>query len=198
MHTKHLMTLSALLAATIAAMRIPTNNGALGDVKYSVLKPSDFERVNGPGWELLRGQRSDSTSDLCNDLGMWCNGRLPDARGRFLRAMSIGQNTQDGDPDTSRSVGTFQSDSFALHTHGVGFSPGRDMEYSTQTTFNAGAGAAGVLGTILFKGVGAYLDHGKFVDQYPNDPHRPFLERVGGSETRPKNIALYVYVRLRR
>jgi hypothetical protein len=107
---------------------------------------------------------------------------FPDMRGQFIRGMNAGRVATIGvtDPDTSRAVGSSQTDAFQGHHH-----------------FLTGFGANGFI-------VGpSYLPGSTPVDSmvgdyYAQDPtHSPLSgPRVAG-ETRPTNIAVYWYIKVK-
>lgn len=92
--------------------------------------------------------------------------QLPDLRGMFLRGMNEGRT--DGDPDQDRQVGSYQADAFAKHDHNLKF------HYRS------------------FKGDGGKgrpaLDEG-------TSP-KPVTPIQGNRETRPKNVAVYFYIKI--
>lgn len=144
------------------------NNGVIGDVKYSILEPNTFYKVNGKGWVLMDGRSIDSSA-LFN-LGQT---RIPDARGLFIRAMDMGRDTVDnkGDPEwSSRDVITPQMDDFRKHNHHINI--------------------------VLSHGNWAYGGN-NWATQTNTDPKTADSFNEGGKETRPKNIALYIYIKIK-
>ncbi|MEJ1242530.1 hypothetical protein WBG78_30560 [Chryseolinea sp. T2] len=148
-------------------------HGAIGDVKYSILEPKKFFGIHNKGsveWILLDG-RAITGSQLANE-GVVA---IPDARGMFIRSLDMGrfQTKGDGtgDPDWQiRNVVEPQSDEFRSHNHSLNFEP--------TTGLPTGGGET----------------------NFANEPFGRTLKLqtvpVGGQETRPKNIALYLYLRI--
>lgn len=92
--------------------------------------------------------------------------KLPDARGVFIRGMNIGRDHGNGDADGDRQVGSSQNDLFKDHSH----------QFACSGDTNAAAGNARTeIGWGLRTTSGA---------------------SGGGSETRPRNIALYTYIKV--
>jgi len=147
----------------------PTDSGNIGDVKYSVLEPAKFMDQN-PGWVLLDGGASQQSRDLFQKSALHLQLKfpaLPDARGVFIRAMNLGRGSADGDPEGDAAVGRYQGDQLKLHSHGISIAVTND-EKGTQVR-------------------GGVEDRNLSAGQTAS---------VGGNETRPRNIALYVYVKI--
>ena len=99
---------------------------------------------------------------------------LPDLRGRFVRGWDAGEGN---DPDAAGrtvsnaggasgdNVGSLQGDAFASHTHNI--------------DVNNVLGASGIAGT---NGTAGY-------------PNNGITKSTGGSETRPKNVALLYIIK---
>ncbi len=95
--------------------------------------------------------------------------KLPDLRGMFIRGLNVGRNDKDRDPNNKRVVGDYQPDAFQRHDHAIV--------------------TAGVWGR-SFQGENsgpktAYKLDGKTGETGTEE------------ETRPKNVALYYYVKIR-
>jgi len=96
--------------------------------------------------------------------------KIPDARGMFIRSMDMGRNTIDGlgDPDwQKRNVTDPQMDDFKRHYHHMRHWHGVGDGGGQELTMNPGAPFPLATDT-----------------------------QEGGDETRPKNIALYVYIKI--
>lgn len=139
---------------------VKKNVGALGDVKYSVLEPGLFKKINGDGWVPMDG-RIIAGDDLEKRTGMKS---IPDARGIFIRGMNLGRDINTGDPDGDKNVGRYQTDGVGPHKHRI-------------------AGGA--------NGPGAHSTVGGNMEPFVSDDGLNTLP-----ETRPRNIALYVYIKI--
>jgi len=164
-------------------------SGDVGDVKYSVYPPPVFQKKYGSSWVIANGQQLESDAALCNDdLLKIC--RVPDARGRFIRGMSVGpQAVGEGDPDTTRRVAEFQSDQFANHVHELAITKAESGEREGTTAPLGWSNEVRMLAGIKnnrtdWTGAGA-IGNGAQV-----------IKSAGAAETRPRNIALYVYIKV--
>ena len=162
------LTLLLCMLTSLPALAQP-DSGSLGDVRYSVLPPANFRNLNGDGWQLMDG-RNINGSDLCTEFGT-C--QIPDARGVFIRGMNVGRDQASGDPEGNRGVGSYQSDNIESHTHGLH----HRIIGDTRGGFTHGVAAGGGSGSIHDIGIRT-------------------TDAKGGNETRPRNIALYVYIKV--
>lgn len=145
--------------------------GAIGDVKYSVLKPEDFKKENGFGWELLGGQTLDQNWEITTkypSIFQFPSDHLPDARGVFLRGMNMTRDKISGNPNGQVPMGKFESDSLKSHQH--------TFSTSGPTSFYT-------------KNGGEHPSGSEFYTPSKTDP-------FGGSETRPRHISLYLYIKV--
>lgn len=166
------------------------STGCVGDIKYSILKPGVFTK-RYPGWVLLDGGSSIETdsifkvSKLYNLLKV---PSLPDARGVFLRGMNEGRSIETGNPDGDKPVGTRQSDEFETHDHEI--FAGVDNQ---RRRIMASLGWAGGWG-----GVGNVSP--VHAERVPNSVHESGMIKILGRgeaiETRPRNIVLYIYIKV--
>jgi hypothetical protein len=144
------------------------DNGFIGDVKYSLLEPKTFLGGN-PGWELLSGQPLDINSDLGKLLQI---PRLPDGRGMFIRNMSFDRTDEFKDPD-KRNLVDPQHNMVGSHSHAYHY-----PSYHGSDRLNGGGNYPRVM-----------LEEGG---------DRNVINNLStGTETRPNNIALYLYVKVR-
>lgn len=153
-------------------------SGAVGDVKYSFLNPTQFAAQNGDCWVPLDGASLAGTK-----LGMITGiSTLPNAGGLFVRAQEF-SNSPNNDPDrtTSSTIGTIQDDGFKSHTHSVEQVTinGRDDDNDPTGSGNFDMGQTN-----------SAIRHEVTIPSSPN------TGSSGGSETRPKNLNLWIYVRI--
>jgi hypothetical protein len=109
---------------------------------------------------------------------------IPDLRGKFARGLnqfySVGEPTPFdpvifGDTQSQRTVGDFQGDEIGPHSHQMNFNLGR------QPGWSGGWGGDGNVRAVNSPGD-------------PGNDHHP--EPNGGMETRPRNIAVYFYIKI--
>lgn len=160
-----------LLAMAFSTPNAP-NVGAIGDVKYSVLPPDKFIEENGTGWVLMDDKIPLSGSILKQKHGVT---ELPDSRGLFIRSLNLSRTGDHSDPfktespnKEERKMGEYQEDAVQEHFHSQQKWTSRGDDFRVNNAYG--------VGTIPTGGVeGA---------------------RKSNYETRPKNIALYTYVKI--
>lgn len=163
-----------------------------GTVIYSMLPPKVFIKKN-PDWMLMDG--GDSVTSLkvygtvTSAKEMFAASRLhteggvedfPDARGLFIRGMNVGRDKDSGDADGDRDIMVRQADNFKSHDHGGG---------------NHGHGFTGSMTLDKWGGnplVGGNGDSG----QKSVPASGKIITPEGGLETRPRNISLYIYIKV--
>ncbi len=160
-------------AGSVIALNSIVSVGAVGDVKYSILEPDKFTQENGDGWVLMEGQDIKGT-DLWKLTGIET---LPDARGVFLRGLNRGRNKEEGDAEGDRQVGSSQDDTFENHSHPVG-----PLVLGWNTEGNNGKHRIDT-------------DDGGSWGNPPYDVEQ-IAKPVGKEETRPRNIALFTYIKV--
>ncbi|MFZ9596484.1 MAG: hypothetical protein ACO3A2_10455 [Bdellovibrionia bacterium] len=69
--------------------------GHVGEIRYSILTPDQFQEKYGSEWELMRGQAIPLQSELLN---LWGKPEVPDSRGLFLRCTHQGRIDGLGNP----------------------------------------------------------------------------------------------------
>ena len=173
-------------------------SGAVGDVKYSILPPEQFKDANGECWVPLDGRPLEQT-DALYELGITT---LPNAGGLFLRAQDYAatsgteywepKNSSDYDPErTSASpIGTVQGGAFKTHVHTIANAGSHNH---TLTRVGSGGPADGTKMSSSDKSI-----LGKSYSYYAGDHTHTINTNSdgGGTETRPSNLNLWVYVRI--
>lgn len=169
-------------AFSVAVAQKVVCSGAVGDVKYSILNPTQFAAENGDCWVPMDG-RSLATSDKLRQVtGMTS---VPDAGGLFLRSQEFSGGA-DNDPgrNSGTAIATVQQDELQSHNH---------------TMQSAGAHNH-PMGTRGFQGDGLKGADGSFDDQdaYTQSAgaHTHAIDNTGGAETRPVNLNLWIYIRI--
>jgi hypothetical protein len=163
-------------------------SGALGDIKYSILNPQEFAEENGDCWVPMDG-RNIVGSRLSSKLGM---NNLPDAGGMFLRGQEFA-NGPDNDPDrdSSSPIATMQSDGVKPHSHTMNNAGAHTHGYeyfiaSTPHDLRAG----GDYTSVRF-GYGWQSRN-----TTTSGDHTHTINDNDGSETRPKNLNVWTYIRI--
>ncbi|MDX2135510.1 MAG: hypothetical protein SFV52_12000 [Saprospiraceae bacterium] len=156
-------------------------SGAVGDVKYSVLNPAQFAAQNGDCWVPMDG-RAISGSQLAAITG-WAN--VPDAGGLFLRSQEFSGGA-DNDPGrtSATAIATLQQDEFESHDH--------DMETTGEHTHPIGVRGFETNGSNGADGSGDLPN----IFTKPAGDHQHDIYPRGGDETRPKNLNLWIYIRV--
>ncbi len=184
---------------------------SIGDVKFSLLNPEQFKEENGENWVLMRGQSFDSDElkeynpKLKTYLG---ENHLPDGRGKFFRGMDVNSNN---DPDpVDREVGyhvqhystAFPNNPFTArtteksgpHTHQledyVHFESGLVIEsgFPREDWESYAENGGGKL---------VRYNNKKTTEINSQHTHENIIISGGDPETRPTNIALYVYLKVK-
>ena len=169
-------------AVSVAFAQKVVCSGAVGDVKYSILNPTQFAAENGDCWVPLDGRALAATDRLKSTYGF---SALPDAGGLFIRAQEFSGGA-DNDPDRSSgsTIAQVQQDELESHNH----------------TMNSAGAHSHPMGTRGFTGDGLKGADGSGDDQdaftQSAGAHTHTINNTGGAETRPKNLNLWVYIRI--
>lgn len=186
-------------------------SGAVGDVKYSILNPTQFAAVNGGCWVPMDGRNIAGTK-LATILG---TSTLPDAGGLFLRGQEF-STSPDNDPDrtSASTIATMQDQATEAHNHlfsattssnnattynsftyyyglwtGDGGSSNRPSNININDSLEDGRGAPdrfNYINTIDLRGNHSHTVTGS---TEANSNH-------SRQETRPKNLNLWTYIRI--
>lgn len=145
--------------------------GALGDIKYSILDEVAFIGENGDCWVLLDG-RNVSGSELAISLNIES---VPDARGYFFRCTDNRiSGRKDPDRHPNDPVGSVQNDIIGGHNHSLPEISSGNQLIGPNSTF-------GVIRNVI-------PGENNWVERR--------TAKAGGSESRPKNITFYTYIRV--
>lgn len=202
-------TFSAAYAQNVAC------SGKVGDVKYSILNPSQFQAENGDCWVPMDGRSLQPSDRLRIVTGMTA---VPNVGGLFLRAQEF-SNSPDNDPDRNfnSAVGSIQDDASERHSHTM-----TEEGEHTHTTSEAGehthsidrrdngaddvydknnahASESSAVTTDRDK-IGSFTTPaaGKHTHTLNSTgKHSHTISEAGdANETRPKNMNLWVYIRI--
>lgn len=179
---------ASTIAQTVAC------SGALGDIKYSILNPTQFASVNGDCWVPMNGAALSASSALRALTGRTA---LPDGGGLFIQGQEfIGGQDRDNDRTPASPIATLQTDDFKSHTHTV------PQAGAHTHTFNEYLGNGGNIpaSTAPFS---AGATNGALVTAFtltnrvvPAGAHTHDISATGGIETRSKNLNLWIYIRI--
>jgi hypothetical protein len=170
-------------------------SGALGDVKYSILNPTDFAKENGDCWVPFDG-RTISGSKLST-----YKSTIPNAGGYFLRAQEFSGTYASGNVDPDRtsttSIATVQSDANKSHNHtaSTGTAGAHTHDFTDYDNRNCTgftgveSGCDGVSETGNTSRAGTTTSNG-------DHTHTVTVASDGGTESRPKNLNLWIYIRI--
>jgi len=162
-------------------------SGAVGDIKYSILNPTQFASVNGPCWVPIDG-RSIASSKLSNILNI---SSLPDGGGLFLRSQEF-TSSPNNDPDRTSSspILTIQDQNIQSHPHTIN-DPGHPHTFTDK--YRAPSSSQANTG-------GQFGIHPTNLDSRPNQSNHEYtgitISASGGTETRPKNMNFWIYTRI--
>lgn len=185
-------------------------SGAVGDIKYSILNPTQFAAVNGSCWIPMDG-RTITGSKLATILGV---STVSDAGGMFLRGQEFAtSNNNDPDRTSASAIATFQDQGYLNHGHTAsstsvgnhshvialrlsngtspdiknlgGYYPSGNGSRDTSSPMIA-ASDRGSEGTVHDFDVGNGGSHN----------HTITVSNNGGTETRTKNLNLWTYIRI--
>lgn len=142
----------------------------VGDYKWSHLDETTFNDEHLGQWMLCNGQTAAGTTFQ----SLTGQANVPDAtsQGTFLRQAKAG-----------RGLGSFENEDVKPHNHDLG----RDI-YSGSSSGNGMAAGGG--GMIVFGG-GSGISYGT-----TNGQGEAMIKPNSGSENRPKNIALNLFVKV--
>ncbi|HLP77015.1 MAG TPA: hypothetical protein VK327_08860 [Candidatus Paceibacterota bacterium] len=151
-------------------------NVPIGTIVASMLPPQQFAQIVGdpfpPNQERSKWVLADGNGIAASLYGKVSREQnAPDLRGMFLRGMNEGRTN--GDPESGRKAGGYQSDAFENHGH---------TTTATEKRWSD-APAPGYTSDSRAK----------------NAPAGQVTDVIGGKtniETRPKNVAVYYYIKI--
>ncbi|MEQ8707192.1 MAG: hypothetical protein RIC19_24885 [Phaeodactylibacter sp.] len=173
-----------------------TCSGSVGDIKHSILNPTDFAEENGDCWVPMDGRAIPGTK-LADTYG-WSS--VPDMSGLFVRATEYNEGNDPG--RVAMSAPSVQADEFKEHQH-TG-----ETDNTTSTVQHGGEH------NHLIRYSNGDTGHGNVADGSANDgflstqndgahshtmnPHKHSFttDNTGGAETRPKNMNFFIYIRV--
>lgn len=171
-------------AFSVAFAQTVVCSGAVGDIKYSILNPTEFAAENGPCWVPMDGRALAPTDKLRIRTGRTS---VPDGGGLFLRSQEFATSPAGNDPGrTSASpIATLQADEFKSHDHDIN-DPGHSHEYRRP---HESRGTDGVQSPKV------WINDNNTYDTEPSTTGIT-IKAEGGAETRPKNLNFWIYIRI--
>lgn len=163
-------------------------SGALGDIKHSILNPTQFLTVNGGCWVPMDG-RSIAGSALATLTGMT---NVPDGGGLFIRSQEFSGGA-DNDPSrtSGTAIATLQGESVQTHGHNVN-DPGHNHSFN-DTYRQTGGTSYNIAGGERFSSDNLTSSS----DNTNSSTTGITIPSSGnGPETRPKNLNFWVYIRI--
>lgn len=192
-------------------------SGAVGDVKHSILNPTQFAAVNGNCWVPMDGRALLATDKLRQITGMTS---LPNGGGLFIRSQEFANSTNyDDNRDSNSPIAQVQIEDYRSHAHNASLSLSGsttfDGSHSHNLRINAGANGVGGFKAgneslslsqhgIRITGSGAAdLQWNSFFTEASGGHSHSIsgsangsTSAAGGSETRPDNLNFWVYIRI--
>lgn len=177
-------------------------SGDIGDIKYSILNPTQFKAQNGDCWVPMDGG-SMASSKLAVIIG---GTTLPNGGGMFLRGQDFTNTDNDPERTSTSPIATLQGDKFQEHEHYASSSNAGDhthtVSLNTRTQDNGGYVAPG-MSFVSVQGT----DRPTNIQASPNittaGAHNHTITVWGAktgnmspNETRPKNLNFWVYIRI--
>jgi hypothetical protein len=171
-------------------------SGATGDVKYSILNPTQFAAVNGSCWVPMDG-RAIPGSKLKDILNI---NNVPDGSGMFLRMQEFNNvNNYDPGRTSTTPIATVQSSAIKPHGHSVSetahshqYNDRRSADGSAPTYAGIGAGTTPAADDAGINNVDLIND-----SRTTNSTSiGATVNATGANETRPKNLNFWIYVRI--
>lgn len=163
-------------------------SGGLGDVKYSMLNPVKFAEENGDCWVPMDG-RSIVGSRLASIMGV---SNVPDAGGMFIRGQEFATSpNNDPDRNSNTAVGTPQGDDVKPHNHSMNGAGAHSHAYE----YFLASGPTNLGNRADFTNV-RYGQGWQWRNTSEAGNHAHTINNNSGSETRPKNLNFWTYIRI--
>lgn len=205
------MTYAPYALAVASTQRIARGgcSGAIGDIKYSILNPTEFSEENGSCWVPMDGRAIPNT--VLADTYGWAT--VPDMSGLFIRA----QEYHDGnDPDRTpaSAIAQTQQDANKPHTHTMEADGAHSHQYDDSyfhrfRTDNNATSSNTEVTISRYGGLSAWVRYGGLHNRradFANALYEDTTESAGDhthtinlsdeNESRPKNKNFYIYIRV--
>lgn len=169
--------------------------GAVGDIKYSILNPTEFATVNGDCWVPMDGRVLDPGSELGKTITIT---NLPDGGGVTIRSQEF-SGGQNNDPDRTFSspIATLQGAEIASHTHTMQSGGGHTHTYRRYYHSSGNYPGWAAIFENWFASNNDQVLVGLPDRALPAGAHTHTISSNAGSdETRQKNLNFWVYIRI--
>jgi len=178
-----------------------TCSGSVGDIKYSILNPTDFAMENGDCWVPMDGRDIAVDSKLSQAYG-WSS--VPDMSGMFVRATEYNDGRDPGRP--AMSAPTVQDDENKEHDHPhnitVDFGGAHQHFINVQRDYAYEDGDGG--NTVNygatpdddFTSTNLFTSTSSSYNGSHSHTVSGTVQNSGGNEARPKNMNFYIYIRV--
>jgi len=150
----------------------------VGEIVWSLLSETEFQKRYGAEWKLIKGQSLSGT-----DLESFLGPTAPDARGDFLRLKDNGRGR---DPQGDSSIGTSRSDILKSHMH---------YEETTTSNSTGSSSARYADNSDNFINAGADEPITYDGDGVPKTVKRGNRVLYGSSETAPKHVLVNAFTK---
>lgn len=201
------MTYAPYALSVLAAQKVAQQgcSGQVGDIKYSILNPTQFAEQNGDCWVPMDGRAIPGTA-----LAGYGHANVPDMSGLFIRATEYNDGN---DPGRSAMAATsMQADDNKAHTHTMEEAGSHMHGYQDSYLSRVGQSATSQGSTsgvnVPRTGTSAWMrnyyddDSIDFRNSLSNQStfssgdHTHPINESGGPEARPKNMNFYIYIRV--
>ena len=180
-------------AFSVAAAQTVVCSGAVGDVKYSILNPTQFAAVNGSCWVPMDGRTMVATDKLRIITGLTA---VPNGGGLFLRSQEFSGGADNDPGRTSAStIATLQTDDNKSHNHTMQTS-GSHTHTVTLGWDGDDSGDGGASDEWTHNGSRNFDITLKGGTVSTNGAHTHTIDNSGGTEARPKNLNFWIYIRI--
>lgn len=167
-------------------------SGALGDIKYSILDPVQFASVNGDCWVPMNGAALPTSNALRMLTGRTA---LPDGSGLFIQGQEFsGGRDRDAARTPASPIATLQTDEFKGHTHTVTTAGEHTHPFYEFIGCCGGSSAAEAVFEVGVAANFSIYALGNRIELAGAHSHN--VNNTGGSETRSKNLNLWIYIRI--
>lgn len=173
-------------------------SGAVGDVKYSILNPTQFDAENGDCWVPMDGRALATTDKLRQITGL---ANVPDGSGLFLRSQEFsGGADNDASRNSATAIATVEQDDLESHNHSMN----NAGTHNHSIPYDSGGGGVGATNPMLYftnvQDQGVFHTNGALANGFASTEydgsHTHTINNTGGGETRPKNLNFWIYIRI--